>query len=282
MKQPLQGMERAGRKHLDRAQYWNLSGKAAAEGHHIREHLIPASVERGLAEGRSDGDEAWNAFAAELTAHYTGTRQGENAAIMNRARNGEYEREAPTQGSVSSMLVAFCICVAIMFVFAIQGLIRDTLSGAILLLITLLIIGSAQIGYGMRRILDRSWYKAYLAERSELATADIANLASGVVLIGLVAFLRAYGMSDPLSGIFQFILTIIAGSACACCATRFMALRAKRDRLLDLEGQAQTWFASTEHADRLDEYKYVYCSQFEAATGGGTHAAQPHLSAAGV
>lgn len=280
MKEPLQGMQRAGRNHLDPSKYWDLGAKAAVEGQHIRERLIPDSVERALAEASGDAEAAWHDLAAELTTHYTGKRQDENTQIMSRARAGEYEREAPARTSVSAMLAAISACVVLLLAFAIQGLIRDTLGGPILLLVALLLAGSGAIAWGLRRFAYRRWYKTYLGENRELTSSHIASISFGLILIGGIAFIRAYGMDDPLAGLFQFILTVIAGTVFAFCATRALALVAKRDRLLELQGQAQTWFANTLHADRLAEYKYLYFSRFDTARSGEPHTAQQELSAA--
>lgn len=277
MKEHLQGLERADRKHLDPSQYWDLNGKAAVEARHVSERLIPESVNRFVAEGKTNADEAWAAFALDLKAHYVGKHGTPDPTIMSRARAGDYERESPSASSVRSMLALFWIGAAFEFlVFALQGTFGGSFNIVILLQAALLATGGFLIGFGLGQILYQRWCTAYLAETLQTSKMHAAYITLGVVIIVTIGVFRAYGTGDVLGGTFAFIITALLGSVCALFETRFEALKHKRERLLLLEGQGQAWLADTAHEQRLDEYRRVYMARFRAvAKPGGLVASAP-------
>jgi hypothetical protein len=276
MKEHLQGMERADRKHLDPPQYWDLNGKAAVEARHISERLIPESVNRFVSEGKTDAEEAWAAFALDLKAHYIGKHGNPEPTIMSRARGGDYERESPSPGNVSSMVILFWVAAAFeLFVFTLQGMFGGSFNIVILLQAALLATGGYLIGSGLGQILYKRWCTAYLSESLEAAKMSAASIALGVLVIVTIGAFRAYGAGDPLDGSFAFVITALLGSICALFETRYVALKHKRDRLLLLEGQGQAWLADRAHEQRLNEYRRVYLGRFRAASKPGGLVADP-------
>ena len=281
MKEHLQGLERADRKHLDAAQFWDLNGKAAVEARHITERLIPESVNRFVSEGKTNADEAWAAFALDLKAHYVGKHGMPDSSIMSRARGGDYEREAPSAGNVTGMLTLFWVAAAFeVFVFALQGMFGGSFNIVILLQAALLATGGFLVGFGVGQILYSQWCTRYLGESLQTTKMNAAYVALGVLLIVTVGAFRAYGTGDLLGGTLAFIITVLLGSVCALFEARYVVLQHKRERLLLLEGQGQAWLADTAHEQRLEEYRRVYMARFRGTAKPGGMVADPPPAAA--
>lgn len=278
MKQHLQGMNRASREHLDRTQYWDLNGKAAVEARHISETLIPASVNEYVSDGKTDADEAWTAFAVNLKTTYVRSGLNPDPAILNRARSGDFEREAPAPGTIVSMLVLFWMAAAFeVSIFALQGLFGGSFNIVILLQAALLATGGFLVGLGLGQILYRRWCVSYLKASDEPAKMNIANVVLGSVIILIVAAFRAYGVGEFLPAMFAFTITLLLGSICALFETLHISLKNKRERLLLLQGQAQEWVADTAHDRRFDEYRSIYHAGVRrAAQRGGL--VEPHVN----
>jgi len=282
MKQHLHGMERAGVEHLHPTQYWDLNGKAAVETQHISEMLIPASVNEFVSDGRTNPEEGWTSFAINLKTTYIRHRLSPDPEIMNRARSGDYQREAPSSRAVITRLALFWLA-AIMevFVFILQALFSGSFNPVILLLAALLATGAYMVGSGLGQILYRRWCISYLKAASETAKVNVANIALGAVIIGTVALFRAYGVGEFIAGTFAFIMTLLLGAICALFETLHSSLKSKRERLLLLQGQAQEWIADAAHEQRFDEYRSVYFAAVErAAKPSGLVApyAQPNIT----
>lgn len=267
MRQHLHGMERAGIEHLHPSQYWDLNGKAAAEARHISETLIPASVNDFVSDGKTNPEEGWTSFALNLKTTYIRPRINPDPEIMNRARGGDYQREAPSSGAVTTMLVLFWVVALLeVFVFLLQALSDGSFNVAILFLAALLATGGFMIGLGLGQVLYRRWCVAYLKALPETAKVNYLNIALGAVIIFTVAFFRAWGVGELVEGFFAFIVTVILGSVCALFETLHTSLKNKRERLLLLQGQAQEWIADASHDQRFNEYKSVYFAAVDGAT----------------
>ena len=280
MKEHLQGMERADRKHLDATQYWDLNAKAAVEARHISERLIPESVNQFVSEGKTNAEDAWAAFALDLKAQYVGKHGTPEPSIMSRARSGDFERESPSSSAVSSMTMLFWVAAAFeLFVFALQGLFGGSFNAVILLQAALLATGGFLVGLGLGQILYHRWCTAYLNATLEGSKVNAFSIALGVIVICVVGTFRAYGTGELLAGSFAFVITVLLGSICALFETRYVVLKHKRERLLLLEGQGQAWLADTAHEQRLDEYRSVYLARFRAATRPGGLVSAPQVPA---
>lgn len=259
MKQHLHGMERAGIEHLHPTQYWDLNGKAAVEARHISETLISASVNSFVSDGKTNPEEGWTSFALNLKTTYI--RQGRNPdpEILNRARNGDYQREAPSARAVLTMAVLFWVSALLEgVVFVLQGLFSGYFNPMIVFLAALIATGAFMIGIGLGQISYRRWCVSYLKAEHETAKVNLANIALGLVIIVAVAFLRAYGVGDFEAGCMVFVLTFLLGALCALFETLYTLMKYKRERLLLLQGQAQEWMADNAHELRYEEYRTVY------------------------
>lgn len=278
MKQHLHGMERAGIDHLHATQYWDLNGKAAVEARHISETLIPASVNDFVSDGKTNPEEGWTSFALNLKTTYIRHRLSPDPEIMNRARSGDYQREAPSSRAVVTMLALFWVAAVLeVFVFVLQGLYSGSFNIVIVFLAALLATGAFMIGLGVGQILYRRWCVSYLKLERETAKVNLANIVLGGVIIVTVALFRAYGVGDLVGGCFAFVMTFLLGAICALFETLHASLKAKRDRLMLLQGQAQEWVADSAHEQRFSEYRSVYFAAVErAARPGGLVAAPAH------
>lgn len=266
MKQHLHGMERAGIEHLDPSQYWNLHGKAAVEARHISETLIPASVNEFVSDGKTNPEEGWTSFALNLKTTYIRDRINPDPEIMNRARGGDYEREAPSQRAVWTTQALFWIAATLeMFVFVLQGLFSGGFNPAIIFLAFLVATGAFMIGLGLGQLIHRRWCISYLKAIPDTAKVNIANIALGGVIVAVVGLTRAYGVGQFMAGCIAFVMTCVLGALCALFETLHVSLKNKRERLLLLQGQAQEWIADKEHEQRFNEYKSVYFSGVERA-----------------
>lgn len=266
MKQHLHGMERAGIEHLDPSQYWDLNGKAAVEARHISETLIPASVNDFVSDGKTNPEEGWTSFALNLKTTYIRHRINPDPEIMNRARSGDYQREAPSTRAVVTMQVLFWVAATLeMFVFVLQGLFSGSFNPAIIFLALLIATGAFMVGLGLGQLIHRRWCISYLKAIPDTAKVNIANIALGELIIAIVALTRAYGVGEFFAGCILFVMTCILGALCALFETLHVSHKSKRERLLLLQGQAQEWIADSAHEQRFNEYKSVYFSAVERA-----------------
>jgi hypothetical protein len=266
MKQHLHGMERAGVEHLHPTQYWDLNGKAAVETRHISETLIPASVNEFVSDGKTNPEEGWTSFAINLKTTYIRDRINPDPEIMNRARSGDYQREAPSSRAVITMLALFWLAAILeAFVFVLQALFGGSFNPVIILLAVLLATGAFLIGSGLGQILYRRWCVSYLKAERETVKVNIANIAVGAVILVTIAFFRAWGVGEFVAGAVAFVMTFLLGAICALFETLHTLLRNKRERLLLLQGQAQEWVADAAHDQRFHEYRSVYFAAVDRA-----------------